>query len=154
MLSHINVNFVRKRSYRKPVWLFTSERIQGWEAFRMTFFIKSAIILQVRPFSCTYCEKTFASQGSCTIHERKHLNIRPYGCEECGKNRVKYDFKPISLIFFSNRKSVFDCGSLENSWNKSFRFEAVFMWRLWQMLCASIFSVCAQKETYGWEFIF
>jgi len=46
-----------------------------------------------RPFKCKWpgCEKGFARQHDCKRHEALHLNIRPYTCEGCQKTFARMD---------------------------------------------------------------
>lgn len=32
---------------------------------------------------CTYCGESFANKGTLDVHTRRHLDIRPFGCEKC-----------------------------------------------------------------------
>lgn len=46
-----------------------------------------------RPFKCKWpgCEKGFARQHDCKRHEALHLNIRPYTCTGCKKTFARMD---------------------------------------------------------------
>jgi hypothetical protein len=46
-----------------------------------------------RPFKCKWpgCDKGFARQHDCKRHEALHLNIRPYTCEGCQKTFARMD---------------------------------------------------------------
>ena len=42
---------------------------------------------KVKPFSCQYCEKSFGQKQSCRIHENAvHLKIKSFSCQHCDKS--------------------------------------------------------------------
>lgn len=38
------------------------------------------------PYKCTLCEKYFTQEVSMKVHLRTHKNLKPFVCEQCGKN--------------------------------------------------------------------
>ena len=41
---------------------------------------------KIRPFACSYCQKSFNEKGNLKTHLRIHTGERPYQCKECQKN--------------------------------------------------------------------
>jgi KRAB domain-containing zinc finger protein len=42
-----------------------------------------------KPFSCTYCTKTFSQIGSLNLHTRTHTGEKSHICETCGKGFIQ-----------------------------------------------------------------
>ncbi|XP_053691963.1 zinc finger and SCAN domain-containing protein 2-like [Sabethes cyaneus] len=40
---------------------------------------------QERPYPCSYCSKRFRTVGGHELHERRHRGIKPYCCDVCGR---------------------------------------------------------------------
>ncbi|KAH7887535.1 hypothetical protein F5I97DRAFT_841430 [Phlebopus sp. FC_14] len=47
--------------------------------------LKLIINLNMAPWSCTTCQKTFGRKGDLTRHELLHTGIKPHVCETCAK---------------------------------------------------------------------
>lgn len=41
-----------------------------------------------RPYSCTYCQKSFTQSNDLTLHHRRHTGERPYICSICGEGFI------------------------------------------------------------------
>ncbi|XP_036318411.1 zinc finger protein 2 homolog isoform X1 [Rhagoletis pomonella] len=45
--------------------------------------------LRLRPYMCSYCDKSFGKQATWKHHEMRHTGEKPYGCDMCGKRFIQ-----------------------------------------------------------------
>ncbi|XP_074528621.1 uncharacterized protein LOC141791855 [Halichoeres trimaculatus] len=72
---------------------------------------------ELRPFSCSECDKRFYKKGALNSHMFVHNQERPFSCSECGKRFYKKGALK-SHMFVHTQEKPFSCSECERSFSQ------------------------------------
>ncbi|WAR18149.1 ZFP26-like protein, partial [Mya arenaria] len=77
-------NSLVPRATGEDIW-FVNQLVQSGSSIHCRGMEEMAPSTHAKPYTCRYCQKSFAKSGNLTSHERIHTGEKPYQCQVCQK---------------------------------------------------------------------
>ena len=110
-----------------------------------------------RPFKCKWpgCDKGFARQHDCKRHEQLHLNVRPYTCQGCLRTFARMDALNRHCQYFY-KKDIFHTNLFYSEIGFWYGLSKSSTYTDYRICCRNASGSCSGREigfsaTRGWS---